>query len=661
MPGILSVPTLSAAQRRRAHDVALLALQHPLEHRHDFVSTACADDPLVRGVVLDTVASAPPALASAGADDGVTDTSRTHLAAGGADGTPVPAARWGDFVLFEELGRGGFGVVYRAWDAALQRDVALKLVNLDRLPDASGASLLHEGQLLARIRHPNVVTVFSATRIGGQVGLAMEYIRGETLSTLLARQGPMSAREAAVVGVALCRALATVHRNGLIHRDVKASNVMREHGGRIVLMDFGAGRESSLVDVASEVVGTPLYMAPEILRGAEVSPASDVYSLGVLLYHLVTCAYPVNGDDLAQLLSEFRVHSARSLAEVRPELPSSFVRVVDRALRHDPGARFGSAGAMRRALDGALRSGSQALQRHTITATPQTLDRAPWFRWVLGGGALLAGPPALAGLLGFVTTQAFNRMLGRTGAFADEHAIDILVVGARSMIAPAVTIAAGFLVAALAHVAVRFLAGAWPSLAHRVGAYQARVREALGERLDDAATGALLTCALASAGLGGILWGFRALVGAFMSRADIGAVSDLAQLASTHVETHVLYRLAVEAVVLVIVAGLVGVAGAMRRRSQAVPIAGIGGCAAALVIALVLLAVPWRMLWSNTFPRAQMDGRSCYVIGTTADDHLLLCPAHEPPRTRVIRRGDPRVTPSETVGRPFDEFAQVAR
>src|SRR5262249_45882579 len=206
---------------------------------------------------------------------------------------------WGGFVLLEELGRGGFGVVHRAWDATLKRDVALKIIDVHRLHGVSEDTVLREGQLMARVRHPNVVTVYSAQRIGGEVGLTMEYIKGRTLSMLVAEDGPLGAHEAALIGMALCDALTAVHRLGLVHRDLKASNVMREHGGRIVLMDFGAGRELGVAaDGRAQVLGTPVYMAPEVMLGERGTAGADLYSLGVLLYNLVTADYPVRGARL---------------------------------------------------------------------------------------------------------------------------------------------------------------------------------------------------------------------------------------------------------------------------------------------------------------------------------------------------------------------------
>jgi serine/threonine protein kinase len=206
---------------------------------------------------------------------------------------------WAHLALVERLGRGTFGEVYRAWDRHLEREVALKLLHLSdsagAIEDPQSSRIAREGRLLARVRHPNVITVHGVEVHEGRVGLCMELIRGTSLEELLLKRGPFSAREASLIGIDLCRALASIHASGLIHRDVKAQNVMREDGGRIVLMDLGTGREIdpdgryALPDLA----GTPLYLAPEIFDGAPASENTDLYSLGVLLYHLVTGSFPV--------------------------------------------------------------------------------------------------------------------------------------------------------------------------------------------------------------------------------------------------------------------------------------------------------------------------------------------------------------------------------
>src|SRR5688500_7339212 len=191
---------------------------------------------------------------------------------------------WGHLTLLERLGGGSFGDVYRAWDRQLEREVALELLRGEASADDPRTSRIAvEGRLLARVRHPNVITVHGVAVNDGRVGLWMELVRGATLEQLRQQRGPFSAGEAAIIGIDLCRALDAIHAASLIHRDVKAQNVMREDGGRVVLMDLGTGRESrGSKDAASDMAGTPLYLAPEIFDGGSASVRTDIYSLGVL-------------------------------------------------------------------------------------------------------------------------------------------------------------------------------------------------------------------------------------------------------------------------------------------------------------------------------------------------------------------------------------------
>ena len=257
----------------------------------------------------------------------------------------------GDLVLLAEIGRGSFGTVYQAHDPQLDRAVALKLLRPSPGDDQLIVTLLREGRTLARVRHPNVVTVYGAGEHDGQLGLSMELIRGVTFEHMIAVHGPFSAGEAGLIGQDLCRALAAVHRAGLVHGDVKGQNVMREEGGRLVLMDFGAGRvRSSPGAVCSAVVGTLPYLAPETFEGIEGTVRSDIYSVGVLLYHLVTGDFPVKGATVAELRAAHARGDVARLQDLRPDLQETFVRVVERAIEPDPLRRFASAGEMEAAL-----------------------------------------------------------------------------------------------------------------------------------------------------------------------------------------------------------------------------------------------------------------------------------------------------------------------
>ena len=259
-----------------------------------------------------------------------------------ADSIP---STWGPLEIRGVLGVGGFGVVYRAWDPNLASEVALKV--LSREPAGAGPSVIKEARLLARVRHPNIVSIYGADRWSGQIGLWMELVRGRTLKEIIKQQGTLGAREAAVVALALTRALAAVHAAGLVHRDVKPHNVMREDSGRIVLMDFGAGIDLGESGAPQrKYVGTPLYMAPELFDRNQPTPQSDLYSLGILLYHLVTDAYPLAGDTPDAVRLNHLRGERRRLRDARPDLPTEFVRIVERAIDPSVGARYQSAGEL---------------------------------------------------------------------------------------------------------------------------------------------------------------------------------------------------------------------------------------------------------------------------------------------------------------------------
>jgi serine/threonine-protein kinase len=266
----------------------------------------------------------------------------------GADAASADPETWGHLSIASRLASGAFGQIYRAHDSQLNRSVALKLLRRDLALVRPVDRLLDEARTLAQVDHPNVVTVHGADVRDGRAGLWMELVDGQTLEAWLAAHGPMGAREVASIGMDLCGALAAVHRKGLVHGDVKAQNVMREKGGRIVLMDFGAGRAQG-VDAAG-VAGTPMYLAPEVLAGAPPTPQSDLYSLGVLLFHLLTNSFPYSVGDIDTLRAAHADGSRTWLRDLRPDLPHAVVESIERAIDPDPARRFATAGAMERAL-----------------------------------------------------------------------------------------------------------------------------------------------------------------------------------------------------------------------------------------------------------------------------------------------------------------------
>jgi serine/threonine-protein kinase len=252
---------------------------------------------------------------------------------------PAAFGCWGHLRLLERIGRGAFGEVYRAWDTRLDREVALKLLPAGRPSTDGASSIIHEGRLLARVRHPNVVTIHGAEQIDNRIGLWMEFVRGRTLEQVIQEERAFSGTEATRIGIEICRAVSAVHGAGLLHRDIKAHNVMFADDGRVVLMDFGTGRE--LEDPSStDLAGTPLYLAPEVFLGQPATVRSDIYSLGVLLFHLVCGSYPVQAGTTRDLRRAHERNERVRLRTVRSDAPLPLARVVERAIDPLPERRY---------------------------------------------------------------------------------------------------------------------------------------------------------------------------------------------------------------------------------------------------------------------------------------------------------------------------------
>ena len=346
--------------------------------------------------------------------DAAADYDQTTLTTTAGTGvTPSQAPdTWGKYRLANKVGEGSYGSVYRAWDSELEFDVALKILHRRVGDTRLRERLLQEGRALAKIQHNNVVRVLGIEANGDRVGLCMEFVRGKTLADVVRSQGKLSAADAVKIGQDLCDALSAVHRAGFIHRDVKAKNVMRDDTGRIVLMDFGTGRAAE-AQSTNDRAGTPLYMAPEVLEGEHASVRSDVYSLGVLLYYLVTAEYPVNAQSIEELRETHARREHRWLSEVRPDLPIAFMQVVERAIALDPDERYANASELLAAL-GNIGLGARSLLWKV---------GAP----VLGVAALFLG----IGAIGTLTSASFDSVLNRAG-FGAKSSWEPLVWGIRS-------------------------------------------------------------------------------------------------------------------------------------------------------------------------------------------------------------------------------------
>jgi len=576
---------------------------------------------------------------------------------------------WGHLQAVELIGRGGFGRVYRAWDPTLAREVALKVVTVPDDHRDNALEVLREGRLLARVRHPNVVTVYGAQQIGHEIGLWMELVRGRSLDLLVQRDGPLSADEATVIGITLCRAVAAVHTAGLLHRDIKAHNVMREGGGRIVLMDFGAGRDLRLNAVAAGAQGTPLYMAPEVVAGETASAATDLYSLGVLLYFLVTGSYPVVGRTLPEIAVAHGLGQRRFLADLRPDLPERFIRVVERAISFDPAARYASAGSMLQdlAVDPSVTPqvpdvpaavapvridrGRRTPRAGRVTPSPRSRTPrhavAPVVKWWQRPASLvvvIGGVVAGLTLVGFVASMGLNVTLGRPMSLDGESPLAWPVWGLRAAVAPAVYMATAALAYLLVRSAWRLLCRVMPPVAH-LSAWMGGRARSVASRVGLADPSAVAQVALfAQLGAAAIVaWRFGWLIAAFREEANDGAREALAQLGPAFASAHVMYGQALDMVILGGAVAWVALIRARRRRGLPAWDGTIVAGFAVTAVLVFLLAAPYRVLWHNEFERVEFAGERCYITGESAESYLLACPDASPPRNRLVPTRDARI------------------
>jgi hypothetical protein len=263
----------------------------------------------------------------------------------------------GPYEVIEVLGRGGMGVVFKAWDTTLDRSVALKVLSprdVGRGP--SRLRFAREARAAAAVVHDHVVTIHSVSESGEVPYLVMEYVPGESLQDRIDREGGLPVGEIARIGHQAASGLAAAHARGIVHRDIKPANILLGEDGRARIADFGLARGVDNVSLTNTgvVAGTPLYMAPEQAMGGPVDARSDLFSLGAVLYSMCVGSSPFQGDSTMAVLRRICDEDPRPAGEARPDIPGWLEDVVAKLLEKDPSGRYQSALELAEVLAGHL-------------------------------------------------------------------------------------------------------------------------------------------------------------------------------------------------------------------------------------------------------------------------------------------------------------------
>jgi serine/threonine protein kinase/tetratricopeptide (TPR) repeat protein len=261
--------------------------------------------------------------------------------------TPRSGQAVSHYRIEELIGSGGMGEVYRATDLRLGRPVALKFLR-PLADEALRQRMMHEAQAASHLDHPNICTIFEVDETAArEIFIAMAYYEGETLDRLLAK-GPLAHDRALSIAIQAARGLAAAHEELVVHRDIKPGNLMLTRGDTVKILDFGLAKQLREVTTTDPgiVVGTPAYMAPEQLRGEAVDQRADIWSLGAVLYEMVTGARPFAGEAMGPVIASILGDTPTRPTLLRPGLPSGIERVLDRALQKNARLRYEHIGEM---------------------------------------------------------------------------------------------------------------------------------------------------------------------------------------------------------------------------------------------------------------------------------------------------------------------------
>lgn len=635
---------MDAATWDRLKGVIADAMTRPPGDRQAFVRDHCADPSQVRDALslLAYGETNPHFVARVTQEPDTTSEDPDDLPIG---------TRIRQYEVVGRLGRGGMGQVFLGYDHELHRSVALKCLLSDGAATVDQSRIRAEAQAAAAITHPHIAAVYHVVDYGPRAFIVMEYVAGESLSARMRRER-LTMNQAVTIGRQLASALAAAHQSGVIHGDLKPANVQVTLDGSVKVLDFGiamilrtattAGPRDSTTNGAPverrphkpaslAIGGTPPYMSPEQIVGLAVDERADIFSLGVVLFEMVTARRPFAGSDAMAVFKAQEEPAPRADAADRA-VPRALADVIAKALQADVHQRYQSVVDMDKAL--------AAVQRR-LTQTPRDVLKV-WLPRIAIAVPLVI---VILGVLGAIKTFGFNNNFGRTGAharFGVEPLAAYLRWGMLGIVPKLLVLTITMVVAMGTGMVIRTLELIGPigRVARPVHARVNALVHAVG--LDRPSTLATALAGLGVAGVIGLGWYFGDLIAAFQASFNSAPVERLLPMRESAVARGY-YQLAFSMLAVVLGVGLVRVLQLRKRQASRDSLLPVAALAGVIGVTLLLTEVPYRSFNYRDFERVDYAGGRCYIIGETGTEFLLLCTAAAPPRNRVVQRNDPQL------------------
>jgi eukaryotic-like serine/threonine-protein kinase len=573
-------------------------------------------------------------------------------------------AAYGPYRVVNQLGVGGMGQVVLAEDVRLGRFVALKSLTGKWLQSPTARQrLMREARAVAALVHPNIATLYDVFEDESRLLLVMEYVEGKTIASLI-QEGPIPVGHALRLARQVADAVSYAHDHGVIHCDLKPANIQISDEGIAKVLDFGLARIKYAQEDADErvtttgaVLGTPGYVAPERLMRGVLNASGDIYSLGVVLFEMVTGRRLLEGEEPDRWFDILSAGPPKA-SSLNGDVPAVLDDVIERALSIDPALRYQSARELRRDLQVILTSietvpidvavpspsvsAAPVTAASTRTAESSSSSHRPWA--VAGWVGITVIVLTLAG---FVASTSFNGGVARTAEFDAETPLSWPLWGFRALVAPLV-------LGALLLVCYGML---YPI-------YQAMAKWRPIQNIHDRVESAPI------AGVAGVIlfveamifvflwWRFGALIGALVGLMSGRPSADLSVLGPDNSAAHRQYRQLFSLEMLLFAVAWYQLLRIRSRRGDPDGLTAAASGIALTALSFVLLVAPYRIISHNEKEWVAYGTARCYLVGQRGNDGLLFCPGQPPPWNRIVNLNDPQLRRS---GVQENVFARLER